>query len=58
MTTMSEAPARILIIKVTSIGDVAHTLPSSLALARRWPAARLDWLVDPMAAEVVSARSK
>ena len=49
------APSRILIIKVTSIGDVAHTLPSSLALARRWPAARLDWLVDPMAAEIVAA---
>jgi ADP-heptose:LPS heptosyltransferase len=51
---MTDPPSRILIIKVTSIGDVAHTLPSSLALARRWPAARLDWLVDPMAAGIVA----
>jgi ADP-heptose:LPS heptosyltransferase len=37
-------PQRILIVKLTSIGDVAHTIPISYALSRHWPGARLDWL--------------
>src|SRR5262245_42476237 len=49
------SPSRILVIKLTSIGDVAHTIPSSFALAQRWPGARQDWLVDPVCADVVRA---
>jgi len=46
-------PKRILIIKLTSIGDVAHTIPISYALARHWPEARLDWLVGRKASPLV-----
>lgn len=51
--SLSNPPNRILLIKLSSIGDVVHTLPSAFALARRWPEARMDWLVDPSAAEIV-----
>jgi ADP-heptose:LPS heptosyltransferase len=46
-------PRRVLIIKLTSIGDVAHTIPISYAMARHWPEARLDWLVGRKAAPLV-----
>lgn len=36
----------ILIIKLSSIGDVVHTLPSLYALRQGYPDARIDWLVE------------
>jgi ADP-heptose:LPS heptosyltransferase len=48
-----EVPERVLIIKLTSIGDVAHTIPASHALASHWPGTRLDWLVGRKAAPLV-----
>jgi lipopolysaccharide heptosyltransferase I len=40
-------PRRILIIKPSAIGDVVHTLPVLSLLRRRWPKARIEWLVTP-----------
>jgi len=37
---------KILIIKLSSIGDVVHTLPSLYALRQGYPDARIDWLVE------------
>ena len=37
----------ILIIKMSSLGDVLHTLPFVAALRKRFPHARLTWLVHP-----------
>ena len=37
----------ILIIKMSSLGDVLHVLPSVAALRKRFPKARLTWLVHP-----------
>lgn len=37
----------ILIIKMSSLGDVIHTLPFSAALRRLYPKARISWLVHP-----------
>ena len=37
----------ILIIKMSSLGDVLHTLPAVAALRKRFPKARLTWLVHP-----------
>jgi len=48
------APRRILVIKLSSIGDAAHTLPSVAALARRFPDSQIDWLAGPAAAPVAS----
>lgn len=43
----------ILIVKLSSLGDVTHTLPALTTLRRHWPAARLTWLVEPPALEII-----
>jgi ADP-heptose:LPS heptosyltransferase len=40
-------PRSILIIKPSSLGDVVHTLPAVARIRKRWPAAKLRWLVNP-----------
>ena len=37
---------RILMVRLSSIGDVVHTLPVLSALRRRFPDATIDWLVE------------
>lgn len=44
---------RLLIIKPSSLGDVAHALPTVAALRRRFQTARLTWLVKREWAEVL-----
>jgi lipopolysaccharide heptosyltransferase I len=43
----------ILIVKTSAIGDVIHTLPALNALRRKFPEARIDWLVEEAAADLV-----
>jgi lipopolysaccharide heptosyltransferase I len=43
-------PQRILIIKPSAIGDIVHALPVLNLVRRRWPAARISWLVTPVCA--------
>src|SRR5438876_10231572 len=45
---------RILLIKPSAFGDVLHTLPVLVKLRARYPAARIDWLITPENAELVS----
>ncbi len=40
------APSRILIVRTSAMGDVVHTLPLATALRRRWPGARIGWVVE------------
>jgi heptosyltransferase-1 len=47
-------PGRILIVKLSSIGDVVQSLPVAAALRRRFPSAYLAWAVEPAAAEVLT----
>ena len=35
-----------LIVRLSSIGDIVHTLPAAAALAETFPQARVDWLVE------------
>jgi heptosyltransferase-1 len=44
---------RILLIKLSAVGDVVHTFPVANRLRRRYPAARIDWVVKPSIAELV-----
>jgi 3-deoxy-D-manno-octulosonic-acid transferase/heptosyltransferase-1 len=44
---------KILIVKLSAIGDVIHTLPALNALRSRWPAAQITWLVEEAAAGLV-----
>ena len=40
-------PREILVVKPSSLGDVVHTLPAVALVKKRWPQARLRWLVNP-----------
>ena len=44
---------RILLIKLSAVGDVVHTIPVLNKLRRRYPSAQLDWLVTPAIAELL-----
>lgn len=43
----------ILLIKMSSLGDILHTLPFAAALRQRFPHARITWLVHPQFAGFV-----
>lgn len=43
----------ILIVKLSAIGDVIHTLPSLAALRRLYPDAHITWAVEEAAADLV-----
>jgi lipopolysaccharide heptosyltransferase I len=49
----SPDPRQILIVRLGSLGDIVHGLPVAAALRERWPAARLDWLVDRRNVEIL-----
>ena len=44
---------RILIVKLSSIGDVVHTLPALAAIRRAYPAAEVSWVAERPAAELL-----
>jgi lipopolysaccharide heptosyltransferase I len=46
-------PQRILLIKPSALGDIVHTLPVLNLLRRRWPAARISWLIGSAFADLV-----
>jgi heptosyltransferase-1 len=50
---LNSAP-RFLIIRLGSLGDVIHAIPTAAALRRHFPHARIDWLVDPRYAELLN----
>ncbi|MBN1663364.1 MAG: glycosyltransferase family 9 protein [Deltaproteobacteria bacterium] len=43
----------ILIIKLSAIGDVIHTLPSLAALRRLYPDAHITWVIEEAAADLI-----
>jgi len=44
---------KILIIRLSSIGDVVHALPAVPALRDRYPGCRISWLVEDQAADLI-----
>ncbi|MFZ0413139.1 MAG: glycosyltransferase family 9 protein [Candidatus Acidiferrales bacterium] len=38
---------RFLLVRLGSLGDVVHALPAAAALRDTFPAARIDWVIDP-----------
>jgi heptosyltransferase-1 len=50
---MEDRKSHILIIKLSAIGDVVHSLPLLEVLRERFPLARIDWLVEEDAAGIV-----
>lgn len=47
------APERALVVRLSSIGDVVHTLPAFMTLREAWPETELGWAVEPAAAELL-----
>lgn len=45
----------ILIVKMSAIGDVIHTLPAVNALRAHFPNARITWLVEEAASEIIES---
>jgi heptosyltransferase I len=45
--------SRILLIKPSALGDVAHTIPLLPKLRLRFPCAQIDWFITPENAELV-----
>jgi lipopolysaccharide heptosyltransferase I len=48
---------RILIARLSAIGDCIQTMPLACALRDRYPAAHITWIVEPAAAPLVNAVS-
>jgi len=51
---VNDRTPRFLIVRLGSLGDVVHAIPAAAALIARYPEARVDWIVDPRYAELVS----
>ena len=51
---MSANPRRVLIVKLSAIGDVLHTLPVAVALRRALPEAEIAWAVEGRARDLLT----
>jgi len=51
---MDENIQRILIVKPSSLGDIIHTFPAISLLVKYYPEIKIDWIVNPEFAEVLS----
>ncbi|GAC1429957.1 MAG: lipopolysaccharide heptosyltransferase I [Burkholderiaceae bacterium] len=49
----AQAPRNILIVRVSSLGDVVHNMPMVADLGDRFPEARIDWVVEEAYAPLV-----
>ena len=49
------APLRVLVVKLSSLGDVVHTLPAAMDIQANLPTAQIDWVVEPSFAPIVKA---
>jgi heptosyltransferase-1 len=47
-------PRAIVVVKLSAIGDVLHGVPVAVTLRRRFPAARIGWVVEGRAADVLA----
>lgn len=46
MSFQSQAPVKILIVKLSSLGDVVHAMPAVQDIRRALPQAQIDWVVE------------
>lgn len=45
---------RILIVRLSALGDIVHAIPVLAAIARQWPGVKIDWLVEEAYAPILS----
>src|SRR5712691_9620549 len=43
---MSERDERFLVVRLTALGDILHTVPAVAALRAAHPGAKIDWVVE------------
>ena len=51
-----KAYKRILIIKMSSLGDVIHALPTLYAIRKNWPDAHITWAVHEQFSQVLPGK--
>ncbi|MFW6001018.1 MAG: lipopolysaccharide heptosyltransferase I [Halanaerobium sp.] len=51
---LENKPEKILITRLSAIGDVIHALPVAYAIRKKYPNAQIDWLVEIKAAPLVN----
>ncbi len=56
MSTLEESP-RILLVRLSAIGDVIHAMPIACALREYFPHAFLAWVVEERAGELIKGHS-
>ena len=44
----------VLLVKLTSMGDVIHTLPALTDLQKQYPNIKIDWAIDPDFKDIAS----
>lgn len=54
MDTERTKTVNILIVKLSAIGDVVHTLPSLSALRNLYPHAHISWVVEESASDIIT----
>ena len=54
---MSNRGQKILIVRLSALGDIVHALPVLSAIKRAMPAAQVDWLVEENYASILSIAS-
>ncbi|HEX9800379.1 MAG TPA: glycosyltransferase family 9 protein [Thermoanaerobaculia bacterium] len=55
---MSRDPERLLVVRTSALGDIVHGLPVLAELRRRFPAARLGWVVDEAFAQLLAGHAQ
>jgi heptosyltransferase-1 len=53
----AESEPRLLIVRLSALGDIVHALPVLGALRRHWPRAQVDWLVEEAYAPILELAS-
>ncbi len=53
MPSAKSDPRRVLLVRLSHLGDCARALPLFWGLARRWPGAELAWAIEPPFASLV-----
>jgi len=53
-----DPPRSILLVKLSAIGDVVHTLPLLEVLRKNFPEARIDWLVEEEASPMIEGHKE
>jgi heptosyltransferase I len=47
-------PEAVLILRLSALGDILHTLPAVAALRKAWPGTRIGWVVEKRAAMLLA----